>query len=134
MHHRGFASMFATTLVCGAGVVLFAQPAVAAEAGLRDSLHVSPLEISTRAPSLPVGHPSVPAATIGTAGRDAPALARPEYVLPPVDVRAFRTQSAPDFPILAWTDTDTRGVHRYEADATSLRLALNLGWLNPVNW
>jgi hypothetical protein len=114
--------MFATAILCGAVVMPCAQAAIAAETGLRDSLHVSPLEITTRVPSMAVGRPNEPA------------LARPEYVLPPVDVHAFRTLSAPDFPILAWTDTDLRGVHRYEADATSLRLALNLVWLNPFNW
>jgi hypothetical protein len=56
------------------------------------------------------------------------------YLLPGIEVPGVRTLVAPEGPILAWTDTDRRGVFRDEADATALRAALDLRWLMPFSW
>ena len=139
MHPRVLAIAAGSVLLMSAALALSAATLHATPA---EDIAVSPLHLSapnTATPGSvirlsPAEVARLRPADLAVGDSEEPAAGLPEYVLPAIEVRAWRTLSAPDRPIVGGTDNDTKGVHRYEADAASLRLALNLAWLNPLNW
>lgn len=88
-------------------------------------------------PVLPVSHdgmpPTDPPGEVRPLEADGPGSASSGKSMA-VEVHGFRPLTTRARPILAWTETDGRGVHRTESDATTLRIALDLRWLNPRHW